>query len=73
MITLDSTEYYDEGSGSWRLGHPLPAPMRTITAIPKSGTEVLLFGGMILPTGQDEDTNDKLNSKLVLFDVSTGN
>ncbi len=68
---MDSTEFYDEATGQWKLGPPLPHPMRSIAAIAKSDTEVLLlFGALILPTAHD--TTEGIVSKLVLFDVSTG-
>ncbi len=71
--TLDSTEFYDEASGSWKLGPPLPAPMRAMVAIPKSDTEVFLFASIIIRTALETESNEKFNKKLVLFDVSTGN
>ncbi len=68
--TLDSTEFYDEASGEWRLGPPLPHPMRSISAIAKSETKVLLFGAMLMPNAFS--IIEGIVNKLVEFDVSTG-
>ncbi len=70
-MILDSTEFYDESSGQWKLGPPLPHPMRSLVAITKSDTEVLFFGGMISPTG-DSTLKGLIGDKVLLFDVTTG-
>ncbi len=68
---LDSTEFYDESSGQWKLGPPLPHPMRSFVAIAKSETEVLFFGALISPTG-DATLGGLIEDKVLLFDVTTG-
>ncbi len=68
---LDTTEYYDEATSSWRLGPPLPTPARSLSAgIPISDTEVLLFGAMTDPTGFIENNvGPQMDNKVLLFDV----